>query len=78
MARVKSFVPERRSSSAAHPTEVECRWQVVSPADGGRLFQLSTYGSDDRVSEPKVSQTIQIDRAVAVDLVRQLTAAFDL
>ena len=51
---------------------------MVSGAGGARLFQLSTYGSDTRASEPKVSQTIQIDKDVARELVEQLRKTFDL
>jgi hypothetical protein len=77
MARVKELFRDQRSSSA-HPTEVECGWQIVMTAEGSRLLQLSTYGSDDRQSEKKVSQTVQIDRAVARRLVQIMTETFDL
>lgn len=68
MARIRSL-QQSTSQGKAHPTEVDCAWQVV-PGPDGPLLQLSTYGSDSRQSEPKVSQTIQVDERVA----RQLAA----
>lgn len=77
MARVRELFQDDRSGRP-HPTEVECGWQVVQAGDGSRLLQLSTYGSDDRRSDKKVSQTIQVDRAIAAQLIQVLTATFDL
>jgi 5-methylcytosine-specific restriction protein B len=45
-------------------------------SDGKRLLQLSTFGSDDRRSESKVSQTIQIDEAMAKELSKVLAEVF--
>lgn len=58
-----------------HRTEVDATFQVLEDANG-RLFHLSTYGSDQRASQPKVSQTIQLDRARATELVAALHKAF--
>ena len=74
MARVRKFFP-LTSSAKPHPTEVDCGWVMISSAQGPML-QLSTYGSDTRVSQPKVSQTIQIDEARARELQRILRQAF--
>lgn len=78
MALVRSLTRDQRSVSRPHPTEVDCRWQVVDGPGGVSLFQLSTYGSDDRETEPKVSQTIQLDHEIAAQLVAHLRATFDL
>lgn len=78
MALVRSLTKDTRISGKPHPTEVDCRWQVISGPSGSALFQLSTYGSDARQSEPKVSQTIQFDRETASQLVARLREAFDL
>lgn len=40
------------------------------------MLQLSIYGSDTRASQPKVSQTLQIDQAGARELLRILRQAF--
>lgn len=78
MAIVRSLQREKRASSRVHPTEVDCRWTVVEGEQSGRLFQLSTYGSDQRQSEPKVSQTLQLDREVASALIDELKSVFEL
>lgn len=78
MAQVRSLKRDERSASKAHPTEVDCRWQVIRGPGGAVLFQLSTYGSDNRESEPKVSQTIQLNREIAVGLVTHLRETFGL
>lgn len=67
MARVTELFEDQRHGRQ-HPTEVECGWQVISGPSGETLLQLSTYGSDQRQSEKKVSQTIQIDREIAAEL----------
>lgn len=68
VARVREIKPSVGGSGGVHPTEVDCGWQVVTAAGGERLLQLSTYGSDKRASEPKVSQTLQLDREAALRL----------
>lgn len=77
MARIRDLFHENRASRP-HPTEVDCGWTVVHTSDGGKLVQLSTYGSDFRASDKKVSQTIQVDRATAAELVALLKGTFDL
>jgi hypothetical protein len=73
MARVTEFF---RTTSAArpHPTHVECGWQVIQGEP--RLLQLSTFGSDQRMSHKKVSQTLQLDRDQARELVSIIGTAF--
>lgn len=74
MAKIRSISPGT-GASREHPTEVDCTYQVIH-GQRERLLQLSTYGSDDRQSQPKVSQTLQIDRQHAADLVRILRETF--
>lgn len=74
MAIIRSITQSTRDVRR-HGTEVDATFQVLEdPA--GRLFQLSTYGSDHRVSQPKVSQTVQLDREHAAALVNALRGAF--
>lgn len=42
-----------------------------------KYFQIDTYGSDDRVFQEKVSQTIQFDRDSAMALVELLRKEFN-
>lgn len=42
-------------------TEVDCTYQIFDDESRGRILHLATYGSDDRLSAPKVSQVIQLD-----------------
>lgn len=73
MARVSKFF-RTSARAAAHPTDVECGWQVVSGDQV--LLQLSSYGSDQRMSHKKVSQTLQLDRERARELARIIYLVF--
>ncbi|TDC68222.1 hypothetical protein E1200_12315 [Actinomadura sp. GC306] len=74
MARIREFF-ETNNSARPHPTEVECGYQKITTSTGV-LLQLSTYGSDNRESEKKVSQTLQLDRAGAEQLLRIIRRTF--
>lgn len=74
MARVRSLEKDDHNSRP-HQTVVDCRWQVLSDANGGKLNQLSTYGSDQRPQQ-KVSQTIQLDESLAEQLAKILFEVF--
>lgn len=74
MARIRSFSRGRRDVRV-HSTEVDCEYQIVqSPM--GPLVQLSTFGSDSRKLGPKLSQTIQVDKAGAKELLAIIRTAF--
>ncbi|GAA1014017.1 hypothetical protein Aple_042640 [Acrocarpospora pleiomorpha] len=74
MAKIRDFFQANKASSP-HPTEVDCGYQVILTGEGP-LLQLSTYGSDGRQSEKKVSQTIQLDRERARELLAIITKTF--
>ncbi|RSN14342.1 hypothetical protein DMB42_07410 [Nonomuraea sp. WAC 01424] len=74
MARIKEFF-ETHQNAQPHPTEVECGYQGVDTPHG-RLLQLSTYGSDDRQSHKKVSQTLQLSREQAATLLKIIKETF--
>jgi hypothetical protein len=76
MAKLTTFFQDRRASSE-HPTEVECGWQVIDTPPNCRLLQLSTFGSEARLGERKVSQTIQLDEARARDLMEIMRRTFN-
>jgi hypothetical protein len=75
MARIRTMT-RVSGTSKAHPTEVDAEWSVVVAADGMRYLQLATFGSESRVSAPKVSQTIQLDQNAACELREALDAVF--
>lgn len=74
MAKIRSFT-FRATAAQAHPTEVDATWSVIGSGPDA-LVQISTYGSDDRQSHPKVSQTIQVDARVAGQLVDLLVDTY--
>ena len=74
MARVRSFSPSKQDIRP-HATEVDCEHRVVVDGDT-RLLHLTTFGSDDRASKPKSSQSIQLDIDAARELVAIIESAF--
>lgn len=75
MARIRRFVRSDNWSGSAQPTEVECAWKVVD-SGSSRLLQLDTFGSAARMHPGKQSQTLQLNRSAAAELVRIIEAAF--
>ncbi|MFC8526998.1 McrB family protein [Nocardia sp. NPDC057227] len=71
MARIRRIV-EGTQRVAAHKPEnaVTCQWQVIGDENGDPLVHLSTFGSEGRQSNPKSSQSLQLSRADAIELVR--------
>lgn len=54
---------------------VGCGWRVFN-VDRRTILQLDTYGSDERQIPNKVSQSIQLDPAGAVTLMKLLRDTF--
>lgn len=77
MARLRSITPGTQSVRV-HPSEVDCFYQTVSDQSGQRYLHLSTFGSDERQSNPKSSQSIQVDQEMARQLVKVLQETFGL
>jgi hypothetical protein len=76
MALIKHFEPLDLERTSLHE-EVEARY-AVHKIDGVGFVQINTYGRPGREIPGKVSQTIQLDRSAAKQLVSILTRAFDL
>lgn len=75
MARIRNI--ERGTQHVkVHPTEVDCYFQYVTTPAGERLLHLTTFGSESRASQPKSSQSLQLDRAGAKTLRDVLDHAF--
>ncbi len=75
MARVRSL-QHGTQDVKVHASEVDCFYQVVMTSSGEKFVHLSTFGSDERHSKPKSSQSIQLDAVLARDLVDVLRRAF--
>lgn len=63
-------------SIRAHSGVVNAYVQTVVAKDGQRRVHISTFGSAARLSAPKSSQSIQLDRSSAAELVRYFDATF--
>ena len=74
MAKIRS-ISEGSQMVRAHPTEVDCSYQIIESRNG-RLLHLSTFGSESRVSGPKSSQSLQLDERTAARLVDVIRKAF--
>lgn len=75
MARIRS-VSIGSQSVSRHPSEVDCFYQEVLSESGERLLHLTTFGSDDRQSEKKSSQSLQLNADIAAELIAVFEDAF--
>ncbi|NIL84134.1 hypothetical protein RhoFasGS6_01498 [Rhodococcus fascians] len=75
MARIRSLEPGKQRIQP-HTTEVDCHFAVVDDSDGARLLHLTTFGSDNRKSAPKSSQSIQLNLEMAKKLIDVINEAF--
>lgn len=75
MARISEFRPGNQNVRE-HPTEVDCLWQVFNSASGQKLLHLTTFGSNERMSAPKSSQSLQLDANGAQSLVDLIRSTF--
>lgn len=55
-------------TTKTHQTTVEAELCEVRLSGGEKFLQVSTFGSPERLSRPKVSQTFQLDRKHAYEL----------
>ncbi|HEY7449503.1 MAG TPA: hypothetical protein VH702_15215 [Vicinamibacterales bacterium] len=75
MAVISKFIPVEGSIGHRQPTTVECAWRGFD-ADEGRMLQLDTFGSTTRKHPGKQSQTLQLDRSAALELVAIIHRVF--
>lgn len=75
MALIRSLKPDKKPARAPR-TEVDCLYSVVRTASNAQLLRLATLGSDHRKLQPKPSQIIELDYAVAEQLVDVLLTVF--
>jgi hypothetical protein len=76
MAKIRSFVEEKRDRYTVHD-EIDAVYFSFEK-DGRYLFQIDTHGRDGRKLEGKTSQTLQIDKAAAIQLIEILKRSFKL
>jgi hypothetical protein len=76
MAIVRSM-DWNKGGGRIHPTEVDCEVRAIS-GQGQTYLQISSFGSDLRQREKKVSQTLQFDRRAAMELLAHIKRTFDL
>lgn len=78
MARILRIVPSTQERIRPHKLEegVTCEYKVLESPDGETLVHLSTFGSENRESPPKSSQSMQLDREQAAGLMRILRSTF--
>jgi len=57
-------------------SHTDCVFDAFDDPTAGRILELATTGSDDRVSAGKRSQTVQLDKAGAITLLGLLEEAF--
>ena len=77
MARIRSLTPGNQKIRKA-PSEVDCYYQVLADKSGETILHLTTFGSDDRKSAKKSSQSLQLDAELAENLAQLLRETFDL
>ena len=75
MARIISFQKITSDRARLHKTEVECGYAVID-VGGQHYLQLETYGSSERKIPGKISQTLQLDKERASQLLKLLRVAF--
>lgn len=74
MAFVTRFFRVPIANGRRH-SECECGWSVTR-RDNTVVLQLDTYGSSDRKLSQKVSQSLQLDKSGARELIRMLEEVF--
>lgn len=77
MAFISEFERDDKEVKSLHPTYVVCNY-MAREFDGKKVLQLNTYGSNDREKPGKLSQTLQLDEAGAISLLKILKSEFGI
>ena len=78
MAFVREIEVSWDARGTLHPTQVDAKIKVISTAGDDPIVQIDTFGSDQRKIDGKVSQTLQLDRKAATELIAILSKAYRL
>ncbi|KQY38319.1 hypothetical protein ASD42_07730 [Nocardia sp. Root136] len=77
MARISKVLPSMQQIRPHNvEDQVECEWKIIVDTDGSPLLHLSTFGSSNRASKRKSSQSIQLSAGVGHALIAILVEAF--
>src|SRR5579862_9597086 len=76
MALVVGFEQVELKRPKTHRTKVTCYWATLHSDDKGPLIQLDTRGSDEREIPGKLSQTLQLSKNGAEELISILRREF--
>jgi hypothetical protein len=77
MARISKVLPSMQQIRPHNvEDQVECEWKIIVDTDGSPLLHLSTFGSSNRASKRKSSQSIQLSAGVGRELIAILVEAF--
>ena len=71
-----NFNPIAKNRNTVH--DVASATYTSFDYDGKRLFQIDTYGKSDRQIPGKISQSIQIDKEMAKEIVQLLKKTFSI
>jgi hypothetical protein len=75
MARIERLKRGQKDRHTLHKPVEDCVYYAYS-LDGVDFFQLDSFGSKDRADRMSVSQSIQLDRSAAAELIAALRASF--
>ncbi|KKE79427.1 hypothetical protein NSA56_06470 [Oceanobacillus caeni] len=59
-------------------TEVDATYTSFIDENGNKYFQIDTYSSSDGKTQGKISQSIQLDRNSAIELMKLLKKELDI
>lgn len=76
LINIEQFNRIEKNRNAVHKTTVATF--TVFEDNGQKYFQIDTYGTAERVMPEKVSQSIQLDKSMAKELVDILKSEFSL
>jgi thymidylate kinase len=77
LININKFNRIEKSRNSIH-NEVESTYSSFTGKSGKRIFQIDTYGSNDRQFQGKISQTIQVDKVTAQELIKIFKKEFSL
>jgi hypothetical protein len=75
MAYITEFFESKTSTTSRPHSTCSCGWKTAERG-GRKVLQLDTYGSDMRKDQGTVSQSIQVDKEHAKELMALIRRTF--